>query len=281
MSFTTLTNYNVHKLQVKKLLRISQIKLLRPHLLLYGPPGTGKTTLAKLYIKHCQAKAHNILLLNASNTRGIDTVRYTICDFVKFTSFDGTLKYIVLDEADYLTADAQAALREVMQNNIKFCNFILICNNIHRLSSAILSRCKLIQVPALTEVEMRAVINNLKKEMSVTLSDAQITSLISSAKGDIRYIINNINFPDSQNLALVNLLELDSAIVLQKFLETDKPIKAYLETLLTQLVNSQIPADKKVLGITLLAQCDANIAAGGSESIQFISMLNKLKRALK
>ena len=94
------------------------------NLLLFGPAGTGKTSLAKLIVKQLEA---DHLYINASDERGIDTIREKIIPFASSIGFNG-LKVVILDESDYLTAQAQATLRNVMESFSASCRFILTCN---------------------------------------------------------------------------------------------------------------------------------------------------------
>jgi len=115
-----------------------------PHLLLVGPPGVGKTTIARLLYKALDCR---VLVLNASAERGIDTVRQKIGTFV--TAASGMRWNIVfLDEADALTADAQTALRNLIESYADRSRFILTANKLHRIIGPIQSRCQLIALAA-------------------------------------------------------------------------------------------------------------------------------------
>ena len=111
------------------------------HLLFYGPPGCGKTSLILACAKEMYGDQYlrYILELNASDDRGIDTVRKKIPDFVKTAS--NKIRLVILDEADALTNDAQSALRRVIEDYSKNSRFCLICNNINKIISGLQSRC--------------------------------------------------------------------------------------------------------------------------------------------
>jgi len=111
-----------------------------PHLLLFGKAGTGKTTLAKLLVKNIEC---DYLYINASDENNVDTVRTKVKNFASTIGFKD-MKIIILDECDYITPNAQAALRNIMETFSKHCRFILTCNYVERIIDPIQSRCPII-----------------------------------------------------------------------------------------------------------------------------------------
>ena len=112
------------------------------NLIFYGPAGTGKTTLAKLIVKNIDC---DYLYINASDERGIETIRDKVSGFASTMSFK-PLKIIILDEADFLTIQAQASLRNVIEEFSQNCRFILTCNYVERIIDPLQSRCQTLKI---------------------------------------------------------------------------------------------------------------------------------------
>ena len=131
---------NQHK-QIKQWIAGEDI----PHILLSGSAGVGKTTLAKLLIHQLGVQRSDTLFLNASRDRGIETIRSKITNFASTMSF-GHMKIVLMDEADYVTPDAQASLRGVMEEYSENCRFIFTCNYPNKIIPAIHSRCHVMHI---------------------------------------------------------------------------------------------------------------------------------------
>ena len=168
-----------------------------PHIVLTGPPGTGKTSAAHILVRSMFPKeilGDRVLELNASEERGIRTVRGKIKRFVSFSipviKDVPRLSIVILDEADALTLDSQFALRRVMEDNCKNSRFILICNYINRIISPLLSRCSVIQFNALRKEAVHDIVNRICEQES--LSDKVRNRFMDLEEGerDARYAIN-------------------------------------------------------------------------------------------
>lgn len=178
-----------------------------PNLLLYGPPGTGKTTtiinlINKFQINNNQKNKGLMIHLNASDERGIDIIRNQINSFVNSkTIFNNGTKFIILDEIDFMTKNAQHALKYSLQEykeNIRFC---LICNYISKIDDSLqneLVRIRFNQLPKNKIIEFLTKINNNE---NLKLSNDEVESIQNIFKSDIRSMIN---YMQSNQLAIKN-----------------------------------------------------------------------------
>lgn len=167
-----------------------------PNLLFYGPPGTGKTTtiinlINKYQEKYHQKKKELKIHLNASDDRGIDIIRNQICEFVNTkTFFNGGLKFVILDEVDYMTKNAQQALRYLIQQyseNIRFC---LICNYISRIDNSLQNEFVRLRFCQLPSSSIYKFLYTIQKKEKLNISKAHLSSIILLFKSDIRSMIN-------------------------------------------------------------------------------------------
>ena len=171
-----------------------------PNLLFVGNPGTGKTTLARVIVN--DILKCNYLYINASDESGIDTIRHNITNFAQTKSFDGNVKVVILDEADGLTPQAQAALRNTMETYAKYCRFILTANYKHKIIPALQSRCQSLTIKPVVELAVKRCYNILKDE-KIKVPEEQKKKFIQLVKRhfpDLRKTINELqkNVIDSE-----------------------------------------------------------------------------------
>ena len=158
------------------------------HLLLFGPAGTGKTSLAKLIVGQLGA---DHLYINASDERGIDTIRDKIIPFASSIGFNG-LKVVILDESDYLTAQAQATLRNVMESFSASCRFILTCNYLDRIISPLQSRCMAFGIIPPSKKEVGQHVLQICDQEKIKYTKEDLGQIILTHYPDIRKILNTI-----------------------------------------------------------------------------------------
>ena len=160
-----------------------------PHLLFSGAPGTGKTTLAKVLLKELDVDNMDILEINASNENNVDTIRNKITNFSSTMPF-GDLKYVLLDEADYITPNGQAALRGVMEMYHTSCRFILTCNYPQRIIPALHSRCQGFHIEKLDIQEFTARLATICIEEGVAIDLETLDTYVQASYPDLRKSIN-------------------------------------------------------------------------------------------
>ena len=163
-----------------------------PNLLFVGTPGIGKTTIAKIIVQDllkCQ-----YLYINASDENGIDTIRSKVCGFSQTKSLDGSIKIVILDEADGITIDGQRALRNTMEEYSSFTRFILTANYKHKIIPAIQSRTQYFDLnPSVQDVLSRIVSILRSENIEVpTTERVNLARVIKDNYPDIRKIINTI-----------------------------------------------------------------------------------------
>jgi DNA polymerase III delta prime subunit len=179
-----------------------------PHLLLYGKAGTGKTTLAKLIVNSIEC---DYIIINASDENNVDTVRNKVKNFASSMGFK-PFKIIIMDEFDYMTPNAQAILRNLMETFSKHCRFILTCNYVEKVIEPIQSRCQSFQIVPPTKKDVAIQMSKILKAEDIEFDVKDLVPIIDSAYPDIRKVINTCQLNSNKGKLKVdvqNLLEND------------------------------------------------------------------------
>jgi replication factor C small subunit len=173
-----------------------------PHLLLHGPAGTGKTTLAKVLIRQLEVDDFDILHVNASRDNGVDFLKTKIEGFVSTMPF-GELKVVLLDEADYLSHNAQGILRGLMETYQAQARFILTCNFVHKIINPLKSRCCEMRIDKTDQTEFTARVATVLVNESVHFDLDTLDSYVRATYPDLRKCLNLVQ-PNSQTGTLVS-----------------------------------------------------------------------------
>jgi len=177
-----------------------------PHLLLSGSPGIGKTTMAKMLINEIGIEDYDVLEINASRTNSVEDVRDKITNFVQMIPF-GPFKVVLLDEADYLSHNAQGALRGVMEEYHETARFILTCNKPWMIMDAIHSRCQTFNFTKIDKTEFTARVATILVTEEVEFNLETLDEYVSATYPDLRKCINFVQ----QNIADGQLVEPNKA----------------------------------------------------------------------
>ena len=162
-----------------------------PHLLFSGNAGIGKTTLAKILFNELEVNDLDVLEINASRTNSVDDVRDKIVNFVQMIPF-GDFKVVLLDEADYLSPNAQAALRGVMEEYHTTARFILTCNYPNKIIPALHSRCQGFHIAKVDQTEFTARIATILMEESIEFDLDTLDTFVKATYPDLRKCINTV-----------------------------------------------------------------------------------------
>jgi len=177
-----------------------------PHLLLYGKAGTGKTTLAKIIAQTIEC---DMMVINASDENNVETVRNKVKNFASGAGFKG-FKIIILDEFDYMTPNAQAILRNLMETFSRHTRFILTCNYHEKIIEPILSRCQTFAVNPPSKKEVAVHVTDILNKEGIRFDIKDVADIISSFYPDIRRVMNTCQLQSSKGE-----LKVDKQTILQ------------------------------------------------------------------
>jgi len=186
-----------------------------PHLLFFGKAGTGKTTLAKLIVNSIDC---DHIVINASDENNVDTVRNKVKGFASTIGFRNS-KIVILDEFDYMTPNAQAILRNLMETFSKHCRFILTCNYVEKVIDPIQSRCQTFQIVPPTKKDVAVQISQILGKENVKFELKDLVPIIDASYPDIRKIINTCQLNSSKGELKVDVSNILSSDIKIKIVD--------------------------------------------------------------
>ena len=263
-----------------------------PHILLYGPAGTGKTTAAKLIVANLDC---DHIYINCSDENGIDTIREKVKSFASAATFRA-LKVVIMDEADFLTINAQAALRNVIESFAKTTRFVFTCNYIERIIDPIQSRTSVFEVlpPSKKEVAKRCksilqeeacnhaiedlatIVNKTYPDIRKTLNLLQ-SSIISEPAGTFLQLNKEITSQYEYTKQIIDLIKSNDNDAFTKIRQivADSNIRDYNE-LYRALFENLDSFHNPVLGTIIIAEAQYQSALAPDREITFMACIAKL-----
>lgn len=275
-----------------------------PHVVFAGRQGIGKTAIIQAFAKEKYGKdnwRNNILELNASDERGIDTIRDKVKNYaVQGTIGDHQYKIVFLDEADQLTKDAQTALRRIMEDHADVTRFFLSCNYLSQIIGPIQSRCAPFSLSPLTDDDLYQIGQNVAEDEGITIADDTLQLMVNAADGDARKLINSMQAAvyegeiDANGVNVV-VSTVDDALVEQivntavegdlddamrqldvEVLKEGVPTNQLCDSFLRVIKKQDLPGDVKAKSLDKLAETNWRAMRGANPHVQFHSLLADL-----
>ena len=277
-----------------------------PHLMFSGSAGVGKTTTALCITRQILGNniEGNLLELNASDERGIGMVREKVKKFSGFAGLsDVPFKIIILDEADEMTADAQTALRRIIEDTAKICRFILIANNVSKIIDPIQSRCATFKFTTVSEEDIISRLEVISKKEKIKSNKKGLKEIYENSQGDLRHAINLMQATASlgeiseenvkASAGLTKTTDVDEVLTIalsgdvikarEKMIELIKVYGMSVSDFLKYFNSAVFKSKQEKLSdiLEIIAKYDYRILVGANSEIQLSAMLAELARLEK
>lgn len=265
-----------------------------PHMLFVSPPGTGKTTCAYIIVKKLEC---DYIVLNASDERGIDVIREKVKTFsMTLSTKKDMFKVVLLDESDYLTPEAQAILRNLMETYAKNCRFILTANFENRIIDAIKSRCSKFIFKKVSDDELLKLLKKICEKEGIEDNETVLKKIIEVSRGDIRKSINLLQQNTKDNkltgdlISESNIKEILDKLKENKFDDVRKELiekNVDYESLTVNIFRyviedkENIPLEKRKKIVLLISDCLFEMSFVLIKEIPFAKFMVKVEEILK
>jgi len=277
-----------------------------PHLMFSGSAGVGKTTTALCITRQILGNniEGNLLELNASDERGIGMVREKVKKFSGFAGLsDVPFKIIILDEADEMTADAQTALRRIIEDTAKICRFILIANNVSKIIDPIQSRCATFKFTTVSEEDIISRLEVISKKEKIKSNKKGLKEIYENSQGDLRHAINLMQATASlgeiseenvkASAGLTKTTDVDEVLAIalsgdvikarEKMIELIKVYGMSVSDFLKYFNSAVFKSKQEKLSdiLEIIAKYDYRVLVGANSEIQLSAMLAELAKIEK